>query len=104
MTPEEASVLVGRMRGTWPRMYIVDDGLDVWLDYFARHDFDLAYLALRKLTEALDRVPGIKDFADIIEGEKTHRVKCPHCGIGWPSEARLAEHVENVHYDLVPSP
>jgi len=98
MTPEEASVLVGRMRGTWPRMYLVDDGLDVWLDYFIRHDFDLSYLALRKLTETLDRVPMIKDFVDIIEGERKHRVKCPHCGLGFRTPGRVQEHQESVHW------
>lgn len=98
MELDEANVLVGRMRGTWPKMYLVDDGLDVWLDYYVKQDFDLAYLALRKLTETLAFPPSIKDFVDAIEGEAAHRVKCPKCGLGFRTEARMEEHVGNVHW------
>lgn len=97
MTPEEARVLVGRLKGSWPRMYLVDDGLDVWLDYFSEQDFDLAVAALRVLSRERPHPPAVSDFVTAIEGQGKYRFKCPVCGIGWPSQARCDEHVENIH-------
>jgi hypothetical protein len=95
---EEAGVIVGRMRGTWPRMYLVDDGLDVWTDYFLEQDFEPVVFALHKLSKERATPPAIKDFADVVEGENAHRFKCPHCGLGFKTEARVQEHVENIHW------
>lgn len=97
MTREEATVLVGRMRGSWPRMYLIDDGLDVWLDYFSEQDFDVAVAALRRLSRERPNAPAISDFVEAIEGESKYRFKCPQCGTGWPTQSRCQEHVENVH-------
>lgn len=97
MNTDEATVLVGRMKGYWPRMYLVDDGLDVWLDYFRDQDFEMAVQALQQLARERERPPAVYDFVQAIEGESKRRFKCPVCGIGWPSQERCDEHVENVH-------
>lgn len=100
MTLDEARVIVGRMRGTWPRMYLVDDGLDVWTDYFLGQDFDSAVAALHKLSRELAAPPSIKDFVDAIEGDWRRAHKCPHCGLGFASDARVEEHVGHIHWEV----
>lgn len=100
MTIAEASVLVGRMKGYWPQMYLVDDGLDVWLDYFSRLEFDAAVEALGHLARERPKPPAVYDFVQAVEGETKRRFKCPECGIGWPTQERCDEHVANVHWDV----
>lgn len=97
MTLEEATVLVGRMRGTWPSMYLVDDGLDVWVDYFLEQDFDTAVIALHTLSRTLGKPPALRDFVELIEGERKRRFKCPVCDLGFPTQERMVEHLEIIH-------
>lgn len=98
MTVDEASVLVERMRGTWPRMYLVGGGLDVWHDFFSRRDFDACFTALQKIAVRHREPPAIYDFAQEIDGEASRKFKCPECRLGLPSPAALRDHFDNVHW------
>jgi hypothetical protein len=98
VTVDEASVLVARMRGTWPRMYLVGGALDVWHDFFSRRDFATCVAALQKLAVTFKDPPAIYDFAQAIDGDRSQKFKCPTCGIGHPSPAGLSEHFDNVHW------
>jgi hypothetical protein len=91
MTLDEATVLVGRMKGYWPRMYLVDDSLDVWIDFFKGLEFETAVGALGRLARERHTPPAVFDFVQAIEGESKRRFKCPECGIGWPTQERCDE-------------
>jgi hypothetical protein len=69
-----------------------------WTEFLQQYSVEDATRALGVLQRKQEKIPTQAAFADIIEGEAAHRIKCPHCGLGFKTEARVQEHVDNVHW------
>ncbi len=98
MTPQEAHEITARVRSSWPSSYMDETMMTHWDELFLPYSVTDAVKALMILQEREKKIPPMASFVDIMEGEANHRVKCPKCGIGFRTEARVQEHLENVHW------
>lgn len=98
MNELEAREVASRIRSAWTGSFMDDEMVVHWAEFLQRYSVEDATRALDILQRKSEKIPTQAAFADIIEGEAAHRVKCPHCGIGFKTEARMQEHQENVHW------
>lgn len=97
MTRDEATKVARRVRATWPAGFMDDETVQYWAEFLEHYELNDAAGALVQLQGKTMKLPPMGAFTEAIEGARARRVKCPRCGIGWPSEQRLVEHLENVH-------
>lgn len=98
MNEDEAREFSSMIRSSWAGSYF-DESMEAhWTEFFRQYSIDDVARAFTILQRKSEKIPTQAAFADIIEGEAAHRVKCPHCGIGFKTEARMQEHVDNVHW------
>jgi predicted RNA-binding Zn-ribbon protein involved in translation (DUF1610 family) len=69
-----------------------------WGEFLQQYSVQDATRALTILQRKSEKIPTQAAFTDIIEGEANHRFKCPTCGIGYKTQARVDEHIANVHW------
>lgn len=98
MNRPEALEVAGRVRTAWTGSFMDDAMVTHWAEFLQQYSIEDATRALKVLQGKSDKIPSQAAFADIIEGERAHRIKCPHCGLGFKTEARVQEHVDNVHW------
>lgn len=99
MNRSEALEVAGRIRSAWTGSFMDDAMVDHWAEFLQQYSVEDATRALSILQRKQEKIPSQATFADIIEGEAAHRIKCPHCGLGFKTEARVQEHVSNVHWE-----
>lgn len=97
MTNEESDFLIRLMRGSWPDMYLTDDGEVAWKFWLEDKEADDVTRAYRLLVDRTQKPPAIADFVSTIKEVKARKYTCPRCGHGASSEAAVAEHLANVH-------
>jgi len=98
MNHPEALEVAGRIRSAWTGSFMDDAMVVHWAEFLQQYSVEDATRALGILQRTSSRIPSQAAFTDIVEGEAAHRIKCPHCGIGFKTEARVQEHVDNVHW------
>jgi len=101
MTDGEAKEVAARIRSAWTGSFMDDEMVVHWAEFLTQFTLDDATRALSILRQKQEKIPSQAAFANVVEGEQAHRCKCPHCGIGYRTEARVQEHIDNIHYDLV---
>lgn len=97
MTNEESDFLIRLMRGSWPDMYLTDDGEVAWKFWMENKDVEDATRAYMLLADRAEKPPTIATFVAAIKEVKARKYTCPRCGHGASSEAAVAEHLANVH-------
>lgn len=99
MNEMQAKEVAARIKSAWTGSFM-DDAMTVhWAEFLQQYSLEDATRALAVLQRKSEKIPTQAAFADVIEGEAAHRFKCPHCGIGFRTEARVQEHVDNVHWE-----
>lgn len=98
MNAVEAREVAVRIRSAWAGSFMDEEMILHWSEFLQRYSIEDATRALSILQQKQEKIPTQAAFSDIIEGERAHRIKCPHCGIGFQTEARVQEHVDNVHW------
>lgn len=98
MNHEEALEIASRIKSAWPNSYMDEQMMIHWADFLRPYSVEEAARALTLLQTTEKKIPPQARFADIIEGEAAHRVKCPECGVGFRTQAVVDEHVANVHF------
>ena len=101
MNTMEAHAVATRIRAAWPDAYMDDERVAYWAEFLMQFTVEDATRALSILQRKQAKIPSQGTFTDVVEGEQAQKHKCPHCGIGYKTEARVQEHIDNVHYDLV---
>lgn len=99
MNTMEAHGFATRIRASWPDAYMDDERVEYWTEFLMQYSVEDAARALAILQRKQTKVPSQGTFADVVEGETAHRIKCLHCGLGFKTEARVQEHVSNVHWE-----
>ena len=95
----EAHEVAVRIRTSWTGSFLNDEMLVHWTEFLQQYGVEDATRALDLLQRSSERVPTTAAFADAVEGERRRRSKCPACGLGFPSEERVQDHLANVHWE-----
>ena len=95
----EAHAVATRIRAAWPDAFMDDERVSYWTEFITQYSVEDATRALSILQRKFAKVPSQGAFADVAEGEASQRFKCPHCGLGFKTEARVRDHVSNVHWE-----
>lgn len=98
MNEQEAFEVASRIKSAWPNSFMDEQMVFHWADFLRPYGLDEAVKAIFVLQEKEARLPPQAAFVDVMEGEAAHRAKCPKCGIGFRTEARVQEHIDNVHW------
>ncbi|MDH4038796.1 MAG: hypothetical protein OEV86_15085 [Candidatus Krumholzibacteria bacterium] len=97
MTDAATDRIIRLMRGTWPTMYLTDDGEVAWKFWLEDKDSDEVLHCLRLIADRQEDPPSVPTFNKTLRELHARKHACPCCGHGVATEGALAEHMFNVH-------
>lgn len=98
MTADQAMEVARRIRAAWPDAYLDDERVSYWAEFLEQFGLEDAIRALDVLQRKDLKAPSFGRFTDVLNGEASQKHKCPKCGLGFKTEARVIEHINNVHW------
>ena len=97
MTDEQMTNILVLMRGTWPNMYLRDEGELAWRFWLEDKNHPDVLRSVVSLSERQSNPPSVFDLVTTLREIQSRKFTCSMCGHHVASETALSDHLYNVH-------